>query len=74
MRSPLRLVSKKVIDAEVLRGLQKNSARSTEIINRHLPSFARRFGREFAVVDGSLFYNDLERGDISYRTFLLTKD
>jgi ubiquinone/menaquinone biosynthesis C-methylase UbiE len=70
MRPPLRLV----FDAEVLRGLQKNSARSTEIINRHLPSFARRFGREFAVVDGSLFYNDLERGDISYRTFLLTKD
>jgi ubiquinone/menaquinone biosynthesis C-methylase UbiE len=73
-KPPMRLVSRTVIDKEVVRGLQKNSPRSSEIINRHLPSFARRFGREFAVVDGSLFYNDLERGEISYRTFCLTKD
>jgi ubiquinone/menaquinone biosynthesis C-methylase UbiE len=73
-KPPLRLVSKKVIDTEVVRGLQKNSPRSMEIINRSLPAFARRFGREFAVVDGSLFYKDLERGDISYRTYCFTKD
>jgi len=73
-KPPLRLVSKKVIDEEVVRGLQKNSPRSSEMINRHLPSFARRFGREFAVVDGSLFYKDLERGEISYRTYCLIKD
>jgi ubiquinone/menaquinone biosynthesis C-methylase UbiE len=73
-KPPLRLVSKKVIDKEVLRGLQKNSARSSEIINRYLPPFARRFGREFAVVDGSLFFKDLERGEISYRTYCLAKD
>ena len=59
---------------EVLRGLQKNSARSTRSSTAHLPAFARRFGREFAVVDGSLFYNDLERGEISYRTYCFTKD
>ena len=73
-KPPLRLVSKRVIDTEVVRGLQKNSPRSTEIINGYLPAFARRFGREFAVVDGSLFYKDLERGDISYRTYCFTKD
>jgi ubiquinone/menaquinone biosynthesis C-methylase UbiE len=73
-KPPLRLVSKKVIDAEVVRGLQKNSPRSREIINRSLPAFARRFGREFAVVDGSLFYKDLERGEISYRIYCLTKN
>jgi ubiquinone/menaquinone biosynthesis C-methylase UbiE len=73
-KPPLRLVSKKVIDKEVLRGLEKNSPRSMEIINRYLPAFARRFGREFAVVDGSLFFKDLERGEISYRTYHLTKE
>jgi len=48
--------------------------RSNEIINTRLPAFLRKFGREFAVVDGSWFYNDLERGEIDYRAYHLTKD
>jgi hypothetical protein len=72
--SGLRQVSSRVINAEVLRGLKKNSARSNEIINTRLPAFLRKFGREFAVVDGSWFYNDLERGEIDYRAYHLTKD
>jgi ubiquinone/menaquinone biosynthesis C-methylase UbiE len=71
---PLRLVSQRDISEHVLRGLQKNSPRSTELINRYMPAFARRFGREFAVVDGSWFYRDLERGEISYRTYCFTKE
>ena len=70
----MRLVSENVIDEEVLRGLRKNSSRSMELINRHLPAVARRFGREFAVVDGSWFYRDLERGEITYRSYCFTKD
>lgn len=71
---PLRLLSQRVINDEVLRGLHENSPRSTELINRYMPAFARRFGREFAVVDGSWFYKDLERGEISYRIYCFTKD
>jgi hypothetical protein len=70
----MRLVSERVIDDQVLRGLRENSPRSKELINRHLPAIARRFGREFAVVDDSLFYRDLERGEITYRTYCFTKD
>ena len=73
-KPPLRLVSEKIINDDVLRGLQKNSPRSMELIDRYSPAFLRRFGREFAVVDGSMFYKDLERGEISYRTYCLTKD
>ena len=72
--SPMRLVSERVIDDQVLRGLHKNSPRSMELINRRMPAIARRFGREFAVVDGSLFYRDLERGEITYRTHCFKKD
>jgi len=72
--APMRLVSERVINDEVLRGLHQNSPRSTELINRYLPAFARKFGREFAVVDGSWFYRDLERGEIAYRIYCLTKD
>ncbi|OBF27081.1 SAM-dependent methyltransferase [Mycobacterium sp. ACS1612] len=71
---PLRLISEKIINDQVLRGLRKNSPRSNELINRYSPPFLRRFGREFAVVDGSMFYKDLERGEIHYRTYCLTKD
>jgi uncharacterized protein YbcV (DUF1398 family) len=39
-----------------------------------MPAFARRFGREFAVVDGSWFYRDLERGEISYRTYCFAEE
>jgi ubiquinone/menaquinone biosynthesis C-methylase UbiE len=70
----MRRVSARVINAEVLRGLEKNSPRSMELINRYLPAFMRRFGREFAVVDGSWFYRDLERGEISYRIYCFAKD
>ncbi|MCV7260374.1 class I SAM-dependent methyltransferase [Mycobacterium shimoidei] len=72
--SGLRQVSKRVINPEVLRGLQKNSPRSNELINRRLPAFLRRFGREFAVVDGSMFYRDLERNEIDYRAYCFIKD
>jgi ubiquinone/menaquinone biosynthesis C-methylase UbiE len=72
--SGLRQVSKRVINTEVLRGLKQNSPRSNELINNRLPAFLRRFGREFAVVDGSWFYNDLERGEIDYRAYHFIKD
>lgn len=72
--SGMSQVGGEVINEQVLRGLQLNSARSNELINRHLPAFVRRFGREFAVVDGSWFYRDLERGEIDYRAYCLTKE
>ena len=72
--SGMRQVSSRVINEEVLRGLKKNSPRSNELINNRLPAFLRKFGREFAVVDGSWFYNDLERGEIDYRAYHLAKD
>jgi ubiquinone/menaquinone biosynthesis C-methylase UbiE len=70
----LRIVSEKNISEQVLRGLRLNSPRSEDLINRNLPFFLRRFGREFAVVDGSWFYKDLENGEIEYRSYCLTKD
>lgn len=72
--SGLRLVSEEVINEPVLRGLKLNTPRHNDLINRRLPAYLRKFGREFAVVDGSWFYNDLERGEIDYRKYCLVKD
>jgi len=71
---PLRLVNERDISKEVVRGLYLNSPRSNALINERLPFFLRRFGREFAVVEGSMFYRDLDRGDMTYRIFDLVKD
>jgi hypothetical protein len=70
----MRPLSERDVSPEVLLGLERNSPRSMELIQRHLPAFLRRFGREFAVVDGSWFYRDLQRGDISYRIYCFAKD
>jgi ubiquinone/menaquinone biosynthesis C-methylase UbiE len=73
-QTPLKLVSERNISKEGLRGLHNNSARSNDLINNYSPRLLRRFGREFAVVEDSLFYKDLARGEIEYRTYCITKD
>lgn len=71
--SPLRLVSERIINPEVLRGMGKNSARYLELM-RHLPAVLRPFGKLFAGVPGTLIYRELERGRLSYRMYHFTKD
>jgi hypothetical protein len=71
--APMRLLSERVINPEVLRGLEMNSARSFELIG-HLPAVFRPFGRLFAGVPGTVVYRELERGRNSYRTYSFIKD
>jgi ubiquinone/menaquinone biosynthesis C-methylase UbiE len=70
----LRQVSERVINPEVLRGLEKNSLRSIELIDRLVPAFLRPFGRRFAGVPGTGLYNDIASGKIEYRMYCFTKD
>ena len=72
--APMRMVSERIINAEVLRGLDKNSPRYLDLVGRHLPVFLRPFGRLFAAVPGSPIYRELERGGFSYRMYCFTKD
>ncbi len=57
----------------VIRGLEKNSARSQEMIDRQLPEFLHNLGRDFAGVIGSRVYNALKDGDLSYRSYHFVK-
>lgn len=72
--SPLREVSDIDIDAGVLRGLDKNSARSTEMVNSVLPKPLRGLGRDIAPVQGGRTYEQIKHGDLNYRIFLFVKD
>ncbi|MDI1337718.1 MAG: class I SAM-dependent methyltransferase [Lacunisphaera sp.] len=71
--APLKLVQTRVINAEVLRGMDANSARSLALIVRHLPKFLHPLGRDFAGVEGSRIYAALQRGEVSYRSYCFVK-
>ena len=71
--APLAPRSRREINADVLRGMKRNSARSMALIVRHLPRFLHSLGRDFAGVEGSRIYNALERGEVSYRSYHFAK-
>ncbi len=71
---PMRMVSERVINAEVLRGLDKNSARYLDLVGLRMPVFLRPVGRLFAGAPGTLMYRELQRGRLSYRMYCFTKD
>lgn len=71
---PLKIERERTINAEVLRGMERNSARSLELIGRHLPKFMHGLGRDFAGVKGSRIYNALVSGELTYRSYCLGKE
>lgn len=72
--APMRMLSRADIDGEVLRGLQKSSARMQELISRRLPFFLHSKARDFAGVEGGELFRAVERGDFSYRVYCFVKD
>lgn len=70
---PLQIQHQRTINSEVLRGLDRNSARSLQLIARHLPKFLHGLGRDFAGVQGSRIYNALMSGELTYRSYCLVK-
>lgn len=71
---PMRLVSERSINAEVMRGLEKN--RFFDQITRRLPdiAFLRGIANDYAGGPGSLIYRRLANGEASYRLFCFAKD
>jgi SAM-dependent methyltransferase len=72
--APMRLLSQRVINAEVLRGMEKNSQQRLDLVDRHVPAFLRGLARDIAGVPGSRSYHDLQRGDLSYRMYCFAKE
>jgi SAM-dependent methyltransferase len=70
--APLKLLHTRNINAEVLRGMGLNSARSSELVTRHLPGFLHSIARDFAGTKGSRVYNALNSGELSYRSYCFT--
>lgn len=71
--APLELQQTRHINAEVLRGMERNSANSEALIARHLPKFLQGLGRDFAGTRGSRIYQALAEGELSYRSYCFVK-
>ncbi|OSC42370.1 phthiotriol/phenolphthiotriol dimycocerosates methyltransferase [Mycobacterium decipiens] len=73
--APMRLLSERVINAEVLRGLEKNSPQQTKMVERNIPPIpiARWWARSVFGVEGGAFYRSLQAGKISYKMFCFVK-
>jgi SAM-dependent methyltransferase len=71
--APLQIQNTRNINAEVRRGMDRNSARSQNLIARHLPKFLRSLGHDFAGTHGSRLHHALTSGELSYRSYCLVK-
>jgi ubiquinone/menaquinone biosynthesis C-methylase UbiE len=75
VEAPMRQRCSRMVDAEVLRGIEKNTHHwSLNVVDRYPSPLLRYVGRAFAVGQGTRVYRDLQRGDLSFRTYYCTKD
>jgi ubiquinone/menaquinone biosynthesis C-methylase UbiE len=72
--APLRMLSQREINPEVIRGIEKNSQWWEDVINRHVPEFLRPYAGGFAGVAGGGGYLALQNGEITYRMYTFVKD
>ena len=71
--APLKILRTRNINTEVQRGMDRNSARSQDLVARHLPKFMQSLGRDFAGTRGSRVHNALAGGQLSYRSYCFEK-
>jgi ubiquinone/menaquinone biosynthesis C-methylase UbiE len=69
----LRLEKMRLINPEVVRGMELNTPRYTAMIRTCFPWFLQRLGLDFAGVQGSRLHLDALSGELSYRSFVLRK-
>jgi hypothetical protein len=71
--APWQIQSVRDISAEVVRGMERNSERSLDLVARCLPKFMRGLGRDFAGTKGSRLHNALVSGEMVYRRYSFVK-
>ena len=69
----LRVAQMRLINPEVVRGMVLNTPKYTRMIQECFPSYLHPLGMDFAGVEGSRLHRDAVSGELSYRSFCLTK-
>ena len=70
----MRLLSRAVIDGQVLRGNERNSPRKRDLISRHGPTMQRGLARYASDVTDWAFNGALRSGEFTYRVCCFAKD
>ena len=65
-------IRNEVINAQVLRGMEKNTQRILDVIDR-LPTYLHRIGREYSGVKGTGFYRAMQSGKYPYRMYCFSR-
>jgi ubiquinone/menaquinone biosynthesis C-methylase UbiE len=71
--APMRLISERAIEEEVMRGLTKTQ-RILGLVSHRTPAPLQGLVRRINDMQTSTFYNALRSGDYSYRLYCFTKD
>jgi SAM-dependent methyltransferase len=72
--SPLRQISCRAINNEVVRGMDGSSVPIAELIDTRMPKLFRGVAREFACLPGSRMYQSMQSGNTVYRMYHFVKD
>ncbi len=67
--APMAIVQSRDIGAEVLRGMDRNAARSMALVRERLPGFLHSLGADFAGLPGSRVYVALQTGELRYSSW-----
>lgn len=71
---PLRMVSSRSINQEVVRGMDGSSVPIAALIDERVPRLLRGAAREFACLPGSRMYRSMQDGSTVYRMYHFVKD
>jgi ubiquinone/menaquinone biosynthesis C-methylase UbiE len=69
----LRLDEMRLINPEVIRGMELNTPRYEAMVRKALPRVLHKLALDFAGVKGSRLHRDAVSGEMSYRSFKLTR-
>lgn len=71
---PLRLISSRAINDDVVRGMDGSSVPVAALIDERVPKLLRGAAREFACLPGSRMYRSMQDGSTVYRMYHFVKD
>ncbi|BBX69473.1 phthiotriol/phenolphthiotriol dimycocerosates methyltransferase [Mycolicibacterium psychrotolerans] len=71
--APLLMRSREDINAQVLRGLERNACRIADLVGR-MPRILQPLGREYSGMEGTKFYRAMQRGEYLYRMHCFTAE
>jgi len=69
----LQVNQMRLINPEIIRGMELNTPRYTQMVEQCLPKYWHKLAYDFAGIKGSRLYRDALSGEMSYRSLHLTK-